>query len=415
MDPDGLPPLDQLPGHRLVDHHCHPVVRRDLDRLAFEALLTEAHTAGPAGASRFDSRIGFAVRRWCAPVLGLARHANADAYLARRRELGTAEVTRLFLRGAGLAGLCVDTGYAPEPLLGLAALAEAAGAPAYEVVRLEAVAEECAAEEPTATAFAERVRARLARRCTGAVAVKSIAAYRAGLDLDGRRPTDAEVAAAAGRWFAARELTIGVPAPARDTAREQPTGVPAAAGTPRTGRGAAPVRLADEVLHRFLIWTGVDLGLPTQVHVGYGDRDLDLRRADPLRLTGLLRAIEPTGVPVLLLHNYPYHRQAGYLAQVFDHVFVDVGLAAHNVGDRATALLAEVLELAPFGKVLYSSDAYGLPELYYLGARLFRRALHRVLSGGVAADDWSPADAARVAGLIASDNARRVYGLPPTV
>ncbi len=76
-------------------------------------------------------------------------------------------------------------------------------------------------------------------------------------------------------------------------------------------------RLADEVLHRFFIWCGADLGLPIQFHVGYGDRDIDLHRCNPLLLTGLLRALEPTGVPVMLLHNYPYHREAGYLAQVF--------------------------------------------------------------------------------------------------
>ena len=37
-------------------------------------------------------------------------------------------------------------------------------------------------------------------------------------------------------------------------------------------------------------------------------------------------------MPVLLLHNYPFHRHAAYLAQVFDHVFIDLGLATHNTG-----------------------------------------------------------------------------------
>jgi predicted TIM-barrel fold metal-dependent hydrolase len=206
------------------------------------------------------------------------------------------------------------------------------------------------------------------------VAFKTSAAYRVGLDLSGRRPTDPEVAAAASR----------------------------SAGAPR---------LADEVLHRFLIWTAVDLGRPVQVHVGYGDRDVDLHRCNPLLLTGLLRATEPTGVPVMLLHNYPYHREAGYLAQVFPHVFVDVGLATHGVGQRATALLAEALELAPFGKFLFSTDAYGLPELYHLGTLLFRRALSDVLRDGLAAGAWTEDDARRVAGLIGAGNARRAYRL----
>jgi predicted TIM-barrel fold metal-dependent hydrolase len=137
--------------------------------------------------------------------------------------------------------------------------------------------------------------------------------------------------------------------------------------------------------------------------VGYGDRDLDLHRCDPLLLTGLLRALEPTGTPVMLLHNYPYHRQAGYLAQVFPHVYADVGLITHNAGHRASAVLAEALELAPYGKFLFSSDAYGLPEFYYLGALLFRRALDDFFR------EWPAATPMKA--MIGAANARRVYRL----
>ena len=106
-------------------------------------------------------------------------------------------------------------------------------------------------------------------------------------------------------------------------------------------------KLASETLHRFGIWCGADLGLPVQFHVGYGDRDMDLHKCNPLLLTDLLRALEPTGVPVMLLHNYPYHREAGYLAQVFPNVYADLGLATHNAGSRASAVLGEALELVP--------------------------------------------------------------------
>ena len=180
-----------------------------------------------------------------------------------------------------------------------------------------------------------------------------------------------------------------------------------------TGRtGGTPPRLADETLHRFFIWCGAELGLPIQFHVGYGDRDIDLQRCNPLLLTELLRALEPTGVPVLLLHNYPYHREAGYLAQVFPNVYADLGLATHNVGARAPEVLAEALELVPLRKFLFSSDAFGLPELYYLGTLLFRQALSRFLQARLDADDISYADADRITRLIGSENAARAYALP---
>jgi predicted TIM-barrel fold metal-dependent hydrolase len=116
-------------------------------------------------------------------------------------------------------------------------------------------------------------------------------------------------------------------------------------------------------------------------------------------------------VPIMLLHNYPFHRHAGYLAQVFPHVFADLSLTVHNVGRRATAVLAEALELIPFGKFLFGTDAFGLAELYHLGSFLFRRALSEFLRAGLDEDAWSVADAERIVRLVGADNARRVYRL----
>ena len=106
-------------------------------------------------------------------------------------------------------------------------------------------------------------------------------------------------------------------------------------------------------------------------------------------------------MPVMLLHNYPFHRHAGYLAQVFDHVFVDVGLAMQNVGSAgARRVLGELLELAPFSSVLFSTDAFGLAELYLTSTMVFRRALSAVLDEGIRADAWTAADAERIAYLV---------------
>jgi predicted TIM-barrel fold metal-dependent hydrolase len=358
----------------LVDHHCHGVLDRDADEATLESLLTE----GPPfpGGSVFDSQAGFAFRRLCPPVLGLPARADIADYAARRAEIGVAEVSKRFLQAAGLSMLCVDTGFTPEPVTTPAELGGLAGAVAHEIVRLERVAEDVAAAGIGAAGFADAMRSALATRTAAAVGVKSIAAYRTGLDLAPERPSDAEVAAAAGRWLSSGSL-----------------------------------RLADETLQRFLIWCGVDLRLPVQFHVGYGDSDVDLHRCNPLLLTPLLRAIQPTGVPVMLLHNYPFHREAGYLAQVFTHVYVDAGLATHNLGGRAPALLAEALELAPYGKFLYSSDAFGLPELFYLGAVLFRTALSGFLSAGLEEGLYSERAVVRLTRMLCADNAKRAYQL----
>jgi uncharacterized protein len=375
--PDLLPCVAE---QSLVDHHCHGVLRRDVDEATLESMLTEG--AGWPGGSVFDSQAGLAFRRICPPVLGLPPHAELGDYLARRAELGATEVSKRFLVAAGASVLCVDTGFTPEPITSPDELGDLAGATAYEIVRLERVAEGVVAAGVGADGFADAVRSALATRTGSAVGVKSIAAYRTGLDLRAERPSDSEVAAAAGHWLAD-------------------------AGS----NGSGAPRLADETLQRFLVWCGVDLRLPVQFHVGYGDSDVDLHRCNPLLLTPLLRAIQPTGVPVMLLHNYPYHREAGYLAQVFPHVYVDAGLATHNVGARAPALLAEALELAPYGKFLYSSDAFGLPELYYLSAALFRRALSDFLRAGIEEDLYSERTVVRLTRMLCADNAKRAYQL----
>ncbi|MDH6605958.1 putative TIM-barrel fold metal-dependent hydrolase [Streptomyces sp. SAI-208] len=372
----GGPVHEALVAARLVDHHCHGVVGDALDRAGFESLLTEG-SAWP-GISPFDSPVGVAVRRHCAPLLDLPRHAPPEVYVARRAELGPQEVNRRFLTAAGTEVFCVDTGYTPDRITSPRELAAIAGGTAYEVVRLESVAEAVAARgvEPDGYADAFRAAALEAVGRPDVVAVKSVAAYRTGFDLDPARPSDAEVARAAADWLA---------------------------------RGG---RLADPVLVRHLLWTAVDLGLPLQLHTGFGDSDIRMHRVDPTHLTDWLHLTAGT-IPVLLLHCWPYQRQAAYLAAVFEQVYLDVGLTLHHVGPaRSRAILAEALEITPFRKLLYSSDAYGVAEFHLLGALSFRQGLAGLLQERVDADELSLPDALRVAAWTSGDNARRLYGLP---
>jgi predicted TIM-barrel fold metal-dependent hydrolase len=113
----------------------------------------------------------------------------------------------------------------------------------------------------------------------------------------------------------------------------------------------------------------------------------------------------------MLLHCYPYEREAGYLAQAFNNVYLDGGLSINYLGARSASFIGRLLELAPFRKILYSSDGFGPAELHYLGARLWRTGIRDALHGFVDAREWSEADAIRVVNLIAHGNAHRVYGL----
>ncbi|MEU1894776.1 amidohydrolase family protein [Streptomyces pristinaespiralis] len=359
--------IDAASSVRLVDQYCHGVLRTELGLGTFETYLGPAAGAPPAsGTTFFDTQTGFAVRRWCPPLLGLEPHCPPAHYLARRRELGVVEAGRRLLRGTGIATYLVDTGL-PGDLAGPAELAAAGAAQAREIVRLELLAEQVADTSGTVESFLANLAEAVHGAAGTAVAFTTVAAGR--LADPAEPPGPGEVRGAAGRWLAGRRV-----------------------GDP----------LTDPVLLRHLLWAALATGLPLQLHIGV---------RDPMPLAGFAAATAGLGTDLVLLHGYPHHRTAAHLAGAYPHVYADLGPALAQTGARAAAVLAEILELAPFGKLLFSSGARGLPELHVVGARSFRDALGRVLGGWVKDGAWSRRDAERVATMLAAGNAGRVYGL----
>ena len=362
----------------LVDHHVHGTFSQPVDRPDFEASINEGSTDPvPSFMTQFDSPLGLSIRRWCAPLLGLEPLASADDYWARRSEFAPDDLSRIMLPAARIGRWVVDTGFKGDLITTPERLTELSGVPSSEILRLERLTEDLLEGGTSAEDFPDAFRAALRAAVDDphVVGTKTIAAYRVGFDVDWTRPSDADVVAHA-RDFVA---------------------------------GPRPLRVDDALLIAFGVHEAAAHGLPIQVHVGFGDRDMDLHRSDPMLLLPLLRTMTP--VPILLLHCYPFQRQAGYLAQAFDHVNFDVGLAVNYLGARSTGMVAEAMETAPFAKQLYSSDAFGPPELHVLGSVLWRRAMGVVLGEWVRAGDCTDDDAIHVVDLIGVTNAQRVYGL----
>ncbi len=362
----------------LVDHHCHGIVRDDLSRPEFELLATESDWAEPAGMTIFDSPFGVTVRAECSSLLDLPRHSSAQDYWARRSELGQQEVASRLMRNTGIETLIIDTGFRGTSILDLPEMSSLTGADSFEIVRLESVAESLVGKT-NADSFEEDYRAELSRRATGAVGFKSIIAYRYGLDFDPTRPTATQVRESASEWLASQD--------------------------------PAKPRLDHPVLLRFVLWEAVLHRKPIQFHVGYGDSDIVLHRCDPTQMTGFIKATVDSGIEIMLLHCYPFIREAGFLAQVYPHVWLDTGSAVNYTGPSSQELIRASLELAPFGKVLFSSDAFGLPELYYCGALLWRRGVGEILDEWVKQDRMGIDDAHRYLSWFAHGNAQRAYKL----
>ena len=268
--------------------------------------------------------------------------AHESAVFRRRLAGDPLEFASALLRATGTDVLLVDDGFPPaDESVNWAELGELAGCRSAPIMRIERVFAEGGVQAVS--------RAVSAARADGFVGLKTIAAYRGGLDLSllGADVRDALLAAL-----------------------------------------EANAATADP--------------LPLQVHCGFGDADLSL----PLARPGLLKPLieRYTTTPFVLLHCYPFVREAGWLAHVYANVYFDLSLTIPHVSQAATAV-REALELAPVSKLLYASDAARTPELYFLAATWWRDALAEVLP------ELSGEDAEADARAILRDNAVSLYRL----
>jgi len=358
--------LDALKSVGPVDHHAHGILRESPGLDEFRGLFSESpdprqwpHVASGLTYLRAMRELGSLLG--CdgteEAVYSLRRESDPDAYAAR------------LLRATGTALLLVDDGF-PPPGVGVEweELGRLAGCPARPILRIERVAEEALARGRDLEAVRDHVRVEVrAARARGFVGLKTVAAYRSGLDVG---PADAGAAAAA------------------------------LAADPGPRLQAKP--LLDLLLQDALEANDPD-PLPLQVHCGFGDSDLLLPKADPTHLKPLVERFRET--PFVLLHCYPFVREAGWLAHVYGNVFFDVSLTIPHVS-RPAEMVRQALELAPVSKLLYASDAARTPELYYLASAWWREALAEVLGEAL------PAAEAEAAGRrILRENALALYRL----
>lgn len=367
----------------LLDHHAHGVTSSNLDFNQFQAAFSESRLPPPDGTSEFHKPLGLMIRRFCAPILDLHAFVSGEEYVARRLELGAVEVNTRFMRAGGFERLLIDTGYKTDTLLNVEQMAGLAEVPTNEVVRIEAVAEDVVRCGVDAARFANTLRERLLERSRDAIALKTIVAYRTTFKLDQTAPKEHEIVKAAGCWLAEID---------------------------RTGT----VRLSDPIIERATLWAAGEIcrqrRFPLQVHSGLGI-DANVSARDPLHFTDFIRYMQDWSVPIMLLHNYPFIREAGWLSNVYQNVYVDTGVVQNYSGPSSARIIRESLETASFSKILFSSDAVMVSELYYLGALLFRRAMRKVL------DEWlqdgviATKDADEIIESIACRNARNIYNL----
>ncbi|HET6849384.1 MAG TPA: amidohydrolase family protein [Gaiellales bacterium] len=365
--------LSELP---YIDGHMHPPLRRP------PATVEEYRWPwyeGGAGSTHMVTDLATyrAAMRELAEHLGCEESEQAvlDALGGRDPGERFAEMMRL----GGVEGLIMDMGYPdPSEALSVEDARAMSGVDVRPLLRIESVAGGLVDGAGTFAEFAERFDAALrSARDDGYLGLKSIIAYRTGLAVE------AIDEARAAEAF------------------EQQRGI---------GARVAVKALLDHLLVRAL---GIarELGLPMQLHTGYGDRDLDLALGNPLHLRGLLESGSADGVPLVLLHgSWPYTREAAYLAAVHEHVYVDIATCIPPLGfGEMVSMWRIALAAAPVTRIQASTDAAGVPEQVGLGARWSRRSLAVALEELVGADMLRAGEAEDAAAAILAGNARQLY------
>ncbi len=373
------PPFSHVP---LLDHHCHPFLRvQPQDPEGFRACFTESDAPDV-----IHHHVPYTLfyRRAVRDLADFFACSSTEAsVLETLRARPLEQRAQALFSDAGFAGLLLDLGYRPAACLSLAEMRKILPLPMRPILRVETLAEELLPHASSWQAFEERFSLELRHAADRVVAFKSILAYRCGLNVRTWSSEDCEMAFA-------------------DSQRAFSTG--------RRRLTAAPI------LHTLFLRTlevAAERGLPVQVHTGFGDRDLDLRLANPLHLRPLLEDDRLVRAPVILLHAHPYVEEAAWLTSIYPHVYVDLSLTVPFLAHRAASAIADALALAPATKILLATDAHSVPELYWVAARHLRDALDRALTEASASGYLQEDDRDQLARLLLHDNAVRVYRLTP--
>ncbi|KAJ6922823.1 protein fluG [Populus alba x Populus x berolinensis] len=363
----------------LVDAHAHNIVALD-SSFSFINAFTEA--AGTAALSFAPHSLSFKRNvREIAELYGCENSLKGvEEY---RRSSGLESSSLKCFEAARISAILIDDGLKLDEKLGLEwhrSLAPFVG----RILRIETLAEEILDSEIpdgwTLDKFTEAFVTKLKSVADKIVGLKSIAAYRSGLEIN------------------------------TNVARKD-----AEKGLTEVLRDGNPTRIANKSLIDYIFTMSLEVSLsfdlPMQIHTGFGDKDLDLRLSNPLHLRMLLEDERFSKCRVVLLHaSYPFSKEASYLASVYPQVYLDFGLAIPKLSVQGMiSSVKELLELAPIKKVMFSTDGYAFPETYYLGAKKARECLFSVLRDACIDGDLTLAEAIEAAKDIFALNAIKFY------
>ncbi len=370
----------------IIDQHAHSLVT---DFMQFEAIdlrrcFTESRTMEmlqnhvPTSLSYMDM-----IRK-----LGYLLDVDGEKHIIELRQtMKEYHFVNSLFDDVSLGAFIIDDGYSSGKAMSLTKLAQLTGRPIFRCLRLESLIEQALKTASNLADLETKFLALLtAPSDVPTVALKTVLAYRGGLNI-----LDANAELAADEFAGLKEY-------AKNCASKH-----------------SPIRIERCNLYHYLLLRAFEFAgehnLPVQIHTGLGDSDEDLTLSNPLLLRPLFENKHFSTVKFVLLHCYPFVREAAYLASLYPSVYMDLSLACFLVSANIESIMQEAISLAPISKILTGTDGHTVPETHWYGAQTIKRGLSVVLTKLVRQDFLDPQQAMKSAGDILHGNARQLYKL----
>jgi hypothetical protein len=374
-----------LTGIPVVDNHCHPVLRHQhMDVLQFRSYFTEATDASFAEKHVASSVYYLWMLRQAAVFYGCNR-TEGDVLAARNSMGADALLERLF-QAAHIDTLILDPAYPPpDECYTPERMGQLGNCRAARMLRLETLMQQLIVAHGDFDEVIERFSTEVSNvREHGYCALKSIVAYRTGLNIAQWSKDDAATSFMQARAEAVRKGQLRL----------------------------AHKPLIDYLLH-VAFQHAAEQGVPIQFHTGYGDSDTDMRLGNPLHLRDVFERSDYRRMPIVLLHeSYPYSQLGAYLAAIYPHVYFDLSYTIPFVDKlEMLAFTRQALSVAPASKLMYSSDGIHVPEMHWAAALRSRSILAQVLQEMIDAGELDEEQAYSLARSVLHDTAYNVYKL----
>ncbi|MFW6118223.1 MAG: amidohydrolase family protein [Chloroflexota bacterium] len=377
-----------LTGYEIVDSHCHPFLP-EKETEGFEQYFTLSML--PMRTEDMKNTLLYRMMlKELARVLELGEEAKESKVLEKRYSLYRSNpreyIARLFSE-ARIESLILDIGYPSEEFTGYSIdmkefLSILRGTKVNYIVRIEPMINRLLKQELRFSEFVNQFTGQLDAEIKKhkAVAVKSIIAYLTGLGVE--KVTMEEARKGYDEYLAQKNDFK-----------------------------------AEKLCRDYLFWLTLEIcikwDIPLQLHTGMGDSPVfDLRLSNPLSLYNIISDDYFQKSKIVLVHaGYPYVAEAGYLANNYPNVWVDISEVNPFASIGVEPKLLELMESAPLTKIMYGSDGFMIPEIFWFGGIFFKKVLSRVLGKLVNEEIISLDYAHWIARSILKDNAQSLYQL----